>query len=66
MEFEQRWSCGFLAVTAVERSEPERRAAHALLVPPPVLWLVVELGHKAENWEREGVGSRCMWMETEG
>ncbi|KAF7006427.1 hypothetical protein CFC21_021476, partial [Triticum aestivum] len=43
-----------LVVTATERSDPERRAAgltraaHALrLVPPPVLWLVVERATEA-------------------
>jgi hypothetical protein len=43
-----------LVVTATERSDPERRgagltrAAHALrLVPPPVLWLVVEPAREA-------------------
>ncbi|XP_051213410.1 probable glucuronosyltransferase Os03g0287800 [Lolium perenne] len=48
-----------LVVTATERSDPERRAAgltraaHALrLVPPPVLWLVVEPAREARETAR--------------
>uniref|UniRef100_A0ACD5Y5G5 Uncharacterized protein n=1 Tax=Avena sativa TaxID=4498 RepID=A0ACD5Y5G5_AVESA len=48
-----------LVVTATERSDPERRAAgltraaHALrLVPPPVLWLVVEPARDARATAR--------------
>ncbi|CAM0907433.1 unnamed protein product [Alopecurus aequalis] len=48
-----------LVVTATERSDPERRAAgltraaHALrLVPPPVLWLVVEPAREARATAR--------------
>ncbi|KAM3372422.1 hypothetical protein ACQJBY_019346 [Aegilops geniculata] len=48
-----------LVVTATERSDPERRAAgltraaHALrLVPPPVLWLVVERATEAPDTAR--------------